>query len=185
MPHGPRALDHGGHARPRAADPHKRRAAHQQLPALADRLCRALVHPVLWPDFRKEHLFQPSSTSRTANGASGSSANSSPAEHAHDPFLLLLIAGPVLRPGERCRPCDGPGLPEGVRDRRHHRERHVSTRPERREALQRPASGRQDHRARPERITDAIKNIWEQKLFSDVRIEAAEVRGGPSSCTSS
>lgn len=28
-----------------------------------------------------------------------------------------------------------------------------------------------------QRITEAIKNIWEQKLFSDVTIEAAEVRG--------
>lgn len=28
-----------------------------------------------------------------------------------------------------------------------------------------------------QKITDAIKNIWEQNLFSDVRIEAAEVRG--------
>jgi len=28
-----------------------------------------------------------------------------------------------------------------------------------------------------QKITDAIKNIWEQKLFSDVTIEAAEVRG--------
>lgn len=28
-----------------------------------------------------------------------------------------------------------------------------------------------------ERITKAIRNLWEQKLFSDVRIEAAEVRG--------
>ena len=28
-----------------------------------------------------------------------------------------------------------------------------------------------------QKITDAIKNIWEQHLFSDVRIEAAEVRG--------
>ena len=28
-----------------------------------------------------------------------------------------------------------------------------------------------------ERITKAIKNLWDQKLFSDVRIEAAEVRG--------
>lgn len=28
-----------------------------------------------------------------------------------------------------------------------------------------------------ERITQSLRNIWEQKLFSDVRIEAAEVRG--------
>ncbi|MBP6390137.1 MAG: outer membrane protein assembly factor BamA [Flavobacteriales bacterium] len=28
------------------------------------------------------------------------------------------------------------------------------------------------------RIADAIKNIWDQKLFSDVRVEAAEIRGG-------
>jgi len=28
-----------------------------------------------------------------------------------------------------------------------------------------------------QKITDAIKNIWEQKLFSDITIEAAEVRG--------
>ncbi|MBL8003228.1 MAG: outer membrane protein assembly factor BamA [Flavobacteriales bacterium] len=28
-----------------------------------------------------------------------------------------------------------------------------------------------------QKITDAIKNIWDQQLFSDVRIEAAEVRG--------
>jgi len=27
------------------------------------------------------------------------------------------------------------------------------------------------------RIADAVRNIWEQKLFSDVRIEAAEIRG--------
>lgn len=28
-----------------------------------------------------------------------------------------------------------------------------------------------------ERITRAVKNLWEQKLFSDVRIEAADIRG--------
>lgn len=29
-----------------------------------------------------------------------------------------------------------------------------------------------------EKISDAIRNIWKQKLFADVRIEAAEIRGG-------
>ena len=46
-------------ARSRPAHPHQRRAARQQLPAVADRLRRDLGRPTcFWPDFRRRHLLQ-------------------------------------------------------------------------------------------------------------------------------
>ena len=46
-------------ARSRPVDSYRRRDAHQQFPALADRLYRDLVTKRLWPDFTKEIYWKP------------------------------------------------------------------------------------------------------------------------------
>ena len=49
---------HGRAARPRPPDPHQRRDADLELPALADRLRRDLRDPCSWPDFRARHFLE-------------------------------------------------------------------------------------------------------------------------------
>ena len=49
---------HGRHARSRPVDPHGRRNADQQFPAVADQLRRNLGHQRFWPEFDESDLHQ-------------------------------------------------------------------------------------------------------------------------------
>ena len=74
-----RYLYTAGPARPRPADPHQRRDARQQLPALADRLRRDLGDRHALARLPPERSFcRPSSTSRSASGATAVSVPREP-----------------------------------------------------------------------------------------------------------
>jgi hypothetical protein len=127
---------------------------------------------VLWPDFRKSTCSRPSSTSRTANGGSGSSVNRSPPD-ARAPFPAPLVRLGVSRTDHSAM---DPAVPEEYEIGGITVSGTLSTDPNAVKLFTGLQVG--DKITVPgDRISRAIRNLWEQKLFSDVRIEAAEIRG--------
>jgi undecaprenyl diphosphate synthase len=68
----------GPRARSRPVDPHRRRAAHQQLPALAGRVQRAVFHDKLWPEFDAAAIDAAIADYAGANAASAAPPSKSP-----------------------------------------------------------------------------------------------------------
>jgi hypothetical protein len=72
-------------ARPRPVHPHRRRDAHQQLPALAGGLFRAVFTDCLWPDF-----------GASADLAAGFQSRLQPSRQPPDPRPLLMLLQRVI-----------------------------------------------------------------------------------------